>query len=321
MLQIVEFDFEKKVERPIGLESVPDAMAAGKFVWLDIDLQALETPAREIISKLCPDPELVEASLRYDIEMSYDLRDDALHLAITDCRLREQGGLEYFPVDVLIVKSALITVRRGKVKFMEEVRKRSHQDFIRFAKSPSFLLYEICDCLIESYKVATKVFEDEVEKVQALLMGKVDDSIFQYIYKVRMHLLHFRKLLLPLHSVLEELSTRRTEFVSESTQPFLANMMGGLDRLLHNITVDRETLSESLTFYVSVVGHVTNKVMKNLTVVSMMFLPLTFLCGVYGMNFRVLPEVDWQYGYVFFWGLAATIATSLVVFLKRRGLM
>jgi magnesium transporter len=97
----------------------------------------------------------------------------------------------------------------------------------------------------------------------------------------------------------------------------LANLVGGVDRLLENVLADRDILSESLNLYMSVVSHRTNRVMKRLTVVSVIFLPLTFLCGVYGMNFDVLPELHWQHGYSAFW-LCVVLIAGLVAWLSRR---
>src|SRR4029079_4913306 len=107
--------------------------------------------------------------------------------------------------------------------------------------------------------------------------------------------------LLPARTVLHDLGTRRTLFLSETTQQFLLNLVGTVEHVLQEVLVDREILSEALDLHMSLVAHRTNKVMNRLTVVSVIFLPLTFLCGVYGMNFHNVPELEWRYGYALFW--------------------
>ena len=126
--------------------------------------------------------------------------------------------------------------------------------------------------------------------------------MFARISELGADLLHFRKVLLPARAVLTDLSTRRSLFISEATQPFLGNMVGTVEHVLQDMLVDRDILSESLNLYMSMVGHRTNQVMKRLTVVSVVFLPLTFLVGVYGMNFEVLPELKWRFGYLLLLG-------------------
>ena len=85
--------------------------------------------------------------------------------------------------------------------------------------------------------------------------------------------------------------------------------------------VDRDILAQSLDLHMSMVTHRTNRVMNKLTIISAIFLPLTFLCGVYGMNFDRFPELHWRYGYEFFWGLTATIVTVLVFLLRRNRML
>ena len=88
-------------------------------------------------------------------------------------------------------------------------------------------------------------------------------------------------------------------------------------KLVQDLMADREILSASVDLYMAMVSHRTNQVMRRLTTVSVIFLPLMFVCGVYGMNFTELPEIHWKYGYLFFWGLVAVIASSLALALKR----
>ena len=134
-------------------------------------------------------------------------------------------------------------------------------------------------------------------------------------------LLHLRKVVLPARTVLGDLSTRKSPFVSEATQPSLANMVGTIERVLQDVLVDRDILSGSLNNYMSMVSHRTNQVMSKLTVVSIIFLPLTFLCGVYGMNFNVIPELSWKWGYAGFWALAGLIVAGLVWAMRRYKLL
>jgi len=115
-----------------------------------------------------------------------------------------------------------------------------------------------------------------------------------------------------------DLSSRKSRFISEATQPFLANMVGTVERVLQDVLVAREIVANSVNLYMSVVGHRTNEVMRRLTVVSVIFLPLTFLVGVYGMNFDDQPELHWEHGYAFFWVVTIGLAAGLLVFLNRK---
>ena len=143
---------------------------------------------------------------------------------------------------------------------------------------------------------------DRVERLQEELhRDDVDDGVFARVSQLGADLLHFRKVLLPTRATLADSAPAASLVLSETTQRFLGNMVGTVDHILQDMLVDRDILSESLNLYMSMVGHRTNKVMKKLTAVSVVFLPLTFLVGVYGMNFEVLPELKWRFGYGYFW--------------------
>jgi magnesium transporter len=192
---------------------------------------------------------------------------------------------------------------------------------VEFARSPSFMVYEIWEHLVDNYLSVQKRFEERVEALQLDLMRDVDDRVFASVSELGADLLHFRKVVMPARAVLTDLSTRKSLYISEATQPFLANMVGTIERVLQDLLVDRDVLSNSLNLYMSIVQHRTNDVMRKLTVLSTVFLPLTFLCGVYGMNFKVLPELEWRYGYFGFWFAVLVIVAVTVVMSRRAKLL
>ena len=315
-LRCVEMDFATKVDREIAGSEIAAAVKAGKFVWVDVRMHGFDG-ARQNLRDLGVPSEVIERAQGDGAATQLMRYESCLHLALTACRLRENATLDLQRVDVVIFENLLLTVHRGQPEFLEGVRGAYRSDFQRHARSPSFLLYEIWDHLLESYHEVQQRFEDRVEQVQAELVGDVDDDVFRRVSSLGSSLLHFRKVLSPSRAVLGELATRRSVFVSEATQPYLGNMVGTVERVLQDLLVDRDILGESMNLYMSLVSHKTNRVMNKLTVFSIIFLPLTFLCGIYGMNFDVLPELHWKFGYVFFW-LAVAIIVSLALVILRR---
>ncbi len=316
----VELDFARKTDRRIDVGDAKAAMAAGCFVWIDLDVSEPEK-ARKILGPLglCAD-EILEDALTGEPATQSGRYDDYLHFVVTGCRL--QGAhFDLERVDAIVGERFLLTMHRGPVAFLDAVRKVYRTDFQRFAKSPSFLVYELWDHLVENYLAVQKQFEERVSKLQAELIGDVDDKVFVRVSELGADLLHFRKIVLPARAVLAELGTRKSLYISEATQPFLTNMVGTLERVLQDLLVDRDILSDSLDLHMSMVGHRTNRVMNRLTVVSVIFLPLTFLCGVYGMNFDVVPELHWKYGYVYFWLFVGVIVVGLIWFMRRNKLL
>jgi len=320
LVAITSLDFKTKQHKKLLPDEITAAMESGAFVWIDIDIARVDD-ARALIANLnLVAPEIVEDAMSREPATQIARYDDYIHLVLSGCRLQgHKFDLER--VDAVMGERFLLTLHKGKPVFLEAVRKSYIADFIRFAQSPSYLLYELWDTLIDNYLSVHKAFEERVEQVQARLIGDVDEKVFGDASELGSDLLHLRKIVLPARAVLTDLSTRKSPFVSEATQPFLANMVGTIERVLQDVLVDRDILSGALNNYMSMVAHKTNKVMSRLTVVSIIFLPLTFLCGVYGMNFNILPEKEWEYGYLYFWGLTAVIVVGLLFLMRRYKLL
>jgi len=270
---VADFDFANKLVRSCSFEEACAAIEVGRFVWIDVDATNPAEALRVFEKLKLVDPQTIDSALKGEPSTQCSRFDDYIHLVVSGCRQRG-GKFDLERVDAVIAERFFLTLHKGPVAFLSGMRRDYRSDFLRFARSPSFLVYELWDHLIDNYLSVQKVMEERVEELQR-----------------------------------------------EATQPFLANMVGTLEHVLQDLLVDRDILSESLNLYMSVVSHRTNAVMNRLTVVSVVFLPLTFLCGVYGMNFDILPELHWTRGYLFFWLAVVAIAAGLITFLRRARLL
>ena len=321
LYSIVELDFKTKQHRKLTIDDFRQSIEEKKFVWIDIDIAQAEE-FKKLLPKLegLVAPEIVEDAITREPATQIGRYEEYLHLVLSGCRLAgHKFDLER--VDVMMGEFFMLTLHRGQPVFLEAVRRSYIADFVRFAQSPSFLLYEMWDHLIDNYLSVHKKFEDRVDEVQRSLVGEVNEAVFSEASELGADLLHLRKVVLPARAVLADLSSRKSPFVSEATQPYLNNMVGTIERVLQDVLVDRDILSGSLNNYMSLVAHKTNKVMSRLTVVSIIFMPLTFLCGVYGMNFDVLPELHWELGYGYFWGAVGVIVALLIVVMRKYKLL
>lgn len=312
--------FATKEHRSIDAGEIEEALGRGEYVWLDLapdDLRQMKALAErlkiheDILEDAFMDDEAATQHARYST---------CLHMVMSGCYLRgDDFGLQR--LDAVVGESFLMTIHREPIGFVDKVKREFLEDFIHHAQTPSFLIYELWDHLLDSYMAVQEQFEQRVEAIQTRLIGDVDETLFAEIGEVGSDLVHFRKVLLPARAVLTDLSIRKNRFVSEATQPFLGNMIGTVERVLQDLVADREILRDSLNLHVSAVSHRTNNAMRRLTGVSVIFLPLTFLVGVYGMNFEFQPELHWQIGYALFWGVAAAITVVLLLLLHRKNLL
>ena len=322
-VRAVSFDFEHKIEQPVAFESIREVMAGGRYVWIDVDVHDSEL-ARSAIAALPLAETFIDAALTHDPMCTLSRADSHVHVVVAGASTRA-GKLHLDRVDIVLGERCLITVHKGRIPFLDEVNRQYKQDFIRFAKSPGFLVYELWDCLVESYLAVQKQFEERVEAVQAEIIREGSEELFLRVSEVGSDLLHFRKVLLPVRWVLHELATRKSPFIPDSTQPFLANLVGNVEHVLQDVLVDRDILSESLNLYLSSAAHRTNQTMKYLTLLSAVFLPLAFVVGFFGQNFSNFPGMDtWVQSDALMWAMificVLTPAAMITLFKLKRWL-
>jgi|GEM_PF-272451 len=325
--EFLDFRGDDRQHGPVPLEAIPEQLRAGRFVWIDID--CLKVPPETLVAllpgEMLPgfDPRLIR-------------RQDVGDAAVSELKLRRNeqlllislvgvvdgaAGLCGQSLHLLIGEGFLVTFRYGESAVLREVRRSYLRDFFEHAATPSFLIYEIWNEQVDQYLRMQNRLEQSVETMRQKLRTDACEETLLELADVTGELLALRKRVMPTRRVLEEIVSRKTSLVSVATLDFMSGMIATLERLLSDITSNLEVLESAMNFSITVATHRTNRVMNRLAVVSTIFLPLTFLCGVYGMNFEFIPELAWTHGYKFFWGLSTLITVGLVVTLRRAQLL
>ena len=315
-MNIVAFDFEKKEEKTLTFEELRRGPDSSMYYWIEVSGED-EGEIRFLVSLFNLDPVTATEFFTRESEGRYDVYNDGLVFTLTEGSI-EKSRLNACHVNILLGATFMIMWHRQPVDFIEQARRTYREDFKRFAKTPGFLIYELNDHLIENYRRIYARFSSEVEQAQLRLFGTVDDSIFRHVSALTTNLLSLRKMVQALRELMHEMASRRSPFVSESTQTFLIPMAETLGRMSDDLTAEREALNETLNLYMGMVGHRTNRVVNRLTVISSIFLPLTFICGVYGMNFELMPELKWAPSYFIFWALCLIFISVSIYSMKRK---
>lgn len=317
MLLAKAFDFNNKTDSNIKPSEIIERMDSGNYCWI-----TAETSDVDELIKILEKEKVSDKALEYFTNFSkyeggYEVFPNCLQFTVTEARISDSRIITA-QVDVALTSRCMIMVFHDPSDFLYKMKAANQEDFLKFSKSPSFLLYETGDFVLDIYRDTLRELSSDIEHVQMGLFGNVDDDIFKHVSDLTSDLLHFRRVVLAARDVMHELGTRRSPFVSESTQPFLDRTAERMERLCEDITAEREALNEMLHLYMGMVSHRTNKIINRLTVLNTIFLPLAFLCGVFGMNFVHMPELGWKYSYAAFWIAVAAISTSLVILMKRK---
>ena len=315
-MQIVAFDFEAKRERTLDERELPARPEPGIFYWL---VAAPEEQARlqEWLLAVGVSPALAPLLQAPQPEAHYELYEDAIHFTLAEVRT-EGAALKSGALGFLLGENFLAALVPPPSAVLEKIQRIYRDDFRKFARSSGFLLYELGSHLLESYRRVFQHYTAEAERLQLRLFGEITDGIFAEVADLTGDILAFRRTVLSARDLFNDLATRKSAFVPESTQPSLDILSDRMERLGADVAGVRSVLNETLNLYMGMVSHRTNRVVSRLTVFSMIFLPLSFLAGVYGMNFAVLPELQWRYSYLVFWAVVAIFVAAFVVYVRRK---
>jgi magnesium transporter len=203
---------------------------------------------------------------------------------------------------------------------LEHVRQRIKDDRGRIRKAKAgYLAYALIDLVIDQYFPVLESIGDQTELMEDEVQKSASPEIVNKIRQVKRDLLLVRNSIWPMREVISELQREEPKLIAEATKLYLRNAYEHTIQIADMVESYRDILSEMFNVYLSVTANSTNEVMKILTIFATIFIPLTFVVGIYGMNFEFMPELRWRPAYFILLGLMAVIALTMVRFFKKRG--
>ena len=163
------------------------------------------------------------------------------------------------------------------------------------------------------------IASSKVEGMEHQLMKKLSRDTLESIYDLKRDMLDYRRLISPLKEIINKLQKEdETHIIQGSTQIYLKDLFDHVVQVSDTIDACREMLTSFIDFYMMLNSNAMNEVVKTLTIISTIFIPLTFIVGLYGMNFKNMPELQWEYSYFVVLGSMAIITLSMLLFFKRK---
>jgi magnesium transporter len=181
-----------------------------------------------------------------------------------------------------------------------------------------YLAYAMIDAVVDHYFVVLEKLGERIESLEAELISDPKRETLGQLYAHKREMIFLHNAVWPLREVVAALGRHDSSLIAESTSPYLRDVYDHVTHIMDSVDIHREMLSGMLDVYLSSVSNRLNEVMKVLTVISLVFMPLTFIAGVYGMNFRYMPELQWRYGYGLALLLMLGVAGFMVAYFRRR---
>jgi len=222
-------------------------------------------------------------------------------------------------ISIIIGKDYLISFHETSAAMFEPLYQRIVASGSRITKvTPDYLLFAICDLTIDSYFSMLESIGEAIESIEDGLISSPDASYQQLIYKLKRRLFYAKKIIWPIREVIGSLQSSLHPLISDSSRNYFRNIHDHAIQIIETIESLIDLSSSLMDLYLSSVSNRLNEIMKVLTIFSALFIPLTFLAGVYGMNFKYLPELEWKYSYFAFWGIVICAIVAMIFFFKRK---
>ena len=226
-------------------------------------------------------------------------------------------------ISFLLKNGVLVSFQEKRSDFFTHIRERirTHSGIVRDKKA-DYLLFLLLDAIMENFYITIESEEDRVEELINLSKTSTNPQILEQIEKHRDNYNFLKRSIIPLRDSLYSIKSIKDDNVfnaiEQDNYSFFERLHQKSLELLEQIEYDLITLDSASNFYFSTQNHKMNEVMKTLTVVSVFFMPLTFIVGVYGMNFENMPELHWKYGYFIILGCMFLLLLGMIYYFKRK---
>lgn len=222
-------------------------------------------------------------------------------------------------VSLILKQNLVITFQEKAGDVLGPLRQRISNNQGRIRKEGAgYLSYAIIDCIVDSYFTDIESIEDAIEELENLLLNSPTSDILPLIHALKRELIIFRKALWPMRSMFTNMEHLETKLLSRPPLLYLRDLRDHIFQVIDSIESCREMVTGLQELYHSCSGNKMNEIMKFLTIIGTIFIPLTFIAGIYGMNFQNMPELTWSWGYFAVMGVMFFVGISLVVYFKKK---
>lgn len=245
--------------------------------------------------------------------------DDYLFFTLKMLYKIDHSSIDYEQISFVLGKDFLLSFQEKEGDLFDGFRERIRLDQGRVRKKEAdYLLYRLVDIIVDNYYNILDRIGDMIDDMEETVYENPTNTSFNEIQGLKKELIYLRKALYPLRDALSKVLKGESDFVKEENMRFYADVYDHVVHIIDSLDTYKDLTSSLLDIHINAMNNKLNEVMKVLTVISTIFIPLTFIVGVYGMNFDVMPELHWKYGYFIVWGIMLMVVVGMLAFFRHK---
>lgn len=231
----------------------------------------------------------------------------------------EKKEIKAEQVSVILAEHFVLSFQERPGDIFDLIRERIRNAKGRVRKmGPDYLAYSLVDAVVDHYFVILEKTGERIEELEESLTKNAEPETMQEIHRLKREMLFLRKSVWPLRESIGGLEKSESPLIERATLKYLRDVYDHTIQIIDTVETFRDMLSGMHDIYLTSISNRMNEIMKVLTIIATIFIPLTFIAGIYGMNFKFMPELDWRWGYFAVWLVIIVLAVIMMIFFKRR---
>jgi magnesium transporter len=320
-ITIVEYD-EQQVQTEVftSWDACPIVADKPGVTWIDVSGIAEVGHLERLGECFKLHPLVLEDILNVDQRPKIEDYEDYLYIVLKTISSQAQiDEIVAAQISLILGPNFVLSFHEDSEDLFKTIRERIITAKGRIRKAGAdYLAYALMDLIVDNYFVALEQFGDQVEFMEEEVVRRAVPATLQTVHHLKNHMIILRRTLWPLREVIGRLERRESPLIQETTAVYMKDVYDHTIIAIDTVETYRDILSGLLDIYLSSVSNRLNEVMKVLTVIATIFMPLTFIVGLYGMNFKHMPELEWHYGYYGCLAFMALLAGCMVFYFKKR---
>jgi len=227
--------------------------------------------------------------------------------------------IEHEHVSFILGKNFVLSFQEKKGDVFDLIRTRIEQDKGKIRKmGADYLFYLLIDTIVDNYYIILDKVEDQIDTVEEEITFDSYKTSLHDIISIRKELIFIKRAANPLRDAVRRLNSLESSFFDSSIIRYINDLLDHLNHIIQEIEIQRDIITGLIDLNNTNLNNKMNNVMKMLTVIATIFIPLTFIAGIYGMNFKFMPELEWKYGYPVALGIMSIIGVVMLIYMKKK---
>lgn len=320
VIQVIDYNQDKIVRNSVETISELSDVPEGFTRWIDIQGLGDKKLLEELKSEFTIHPLIMEDVVNIPQRVKVDFLDNYVFLVLKMFYQQNQDDFIEEQVSIILGKNYVISFQEKSGDCLDSLRERLyHSKGIIRKMGSDYLCYAIADTIFDHYFSYLEYLSENIENLEERVTVVTEESDLRKIHELKHTLISLKRELWPTRECLNQLDKEEIAFISEKVKFYFRDCYDHILQTLEITESLKELTTELLNIYLSVQGNKLNEIMKVLTIISTIFIPLSFLVGLYGMNFVYIPELNFKFGYFILIAVMASITLGMFLWFRKKG--